>query len=474
MLVGLDLGTSSAKALLLDASGAVLGEGGADYAVVSPRPGWAESEPEDWWRAAGLAVRRALDGQGRGVAALGLSGQMHGVVLAAEDGRPMRPAALWADLRAEREAREWRDLPEALLDALGNPAVPGMAGPLLGWLARHEPEAVAAARWALQPKDWLRLRLTGAAATDPSDASATLLYDLPADAWADAVVEVMGLPAHLLPPIVASAERAGRLSPAAADHLGLPAVPVAVGAADTAAAALGAGLLHPGAAQLSVGSGAQLVVPLDRPAADPRRVVHTYRAAAPGRWYAMGAVQNAGLALEWALRTLGAGWADAYAALEATPPGAGGLTFLPYLTGERTPFLDAGLTGAWLGLRLHHGRAHLLRAALEGVAFAIRQAAEALKRAGHPPAPLRLAGGGSRHPAWRQLMADVLDAPLDAVPTSAASARGAALLAGVAAGVFPDARATLMVAPRPEPAASPRRPAAYEAAYRRFQEAGPA
>ena len=475
LLVGLDLGTSSAKALLLDPSGAVMGEGAAGYEVASPRPGWAETDPEDWWRAAGLAVRRAVGGRGRRVAALGLSGQMHGVVLAAGDGRPLRPAALWADVRAEREAGEWRDLPPPLLDALGNPVVPGMAGPLLRWLARHEPDAFGAARWALQPKDWLRLRLTGAAATDPSDASATLLYDLAADGWAGPVLEAMALPERLVPPIVGSAGVAGRLTPDAAEHLGLPRpVPVAAGAADTAAAALGAGLLDPGAAQLTVGSGGQLVVPLDRPAADPRRVVHTYRAAAPGRWYAMAAVQNAGLALEWALRALGAGWDDAYAALDAAAPGSGGLTFLPYLTGERTPFLDPDLSGAWLGLRLHHGRAHLLRAALEGVAFAIRQAAEALAQAGHPTAPLRLAGGGSTHPAWRQLLADVLDAPLAAAGTAAASARGAALLAGVAAGVFADAHATLAVAPAPVPVAAPAQPAAYEAVYRRFREAGPA
>jgi xylulokinase len=473
LLLGLDLGTSSAKALLLDAGGAVVGEGGAGYAVVSARPGWAETDPAEWWRAAALAVRRAVGSRSAGVAAVGLSGQMHGLVLADADARPLRPAALWPDVRAEAEAEEWRRLPETLLDALANPVVPGMAGPLLHWLARHERSALAAARWALPPKDWLRLRLTGVAASEPSDASATLLYDLGADGWAGELVAALGLPARLLPPIVASAGAAGRLTAEAAAHLGLPAVPVAAGAADTAAAALGTGLLDPGPLQLTVGTGAQLVVPLDRPAADPRRVTHLYRAAAPDRWYAMAAVQNAGLAMEWVLRTLGATWDEAHVALESTGPGAAGVTFLPHLTGERTPFLDPHLTGAWRGLRLHHGRPHLLRAALEGVAFSIRLAAEALAGAGHDTSAPRLAGGGSRHPAWRQLLADVLGRPLAAVPTPDASARGAALLAGVAAGVFANARATVSLAEPPAPAAAPRRPEAYEEPYRRFLHAAP-
>lgn len=465
LLLGLDLGTSSAKALLLDAGGSVLGEGAAGYAVASPRPGWAETDPEDWWRAAGLAVRRAAGGRADRVAALGLSGQMHGVVLADAAGEPARPAVLWPDLRAEREAEAWRTLPSALAHGLGSPALPGMAGPVLRWLATHEPDAVAAARWALQPKDWLRLRLTGLAATEPSDASGTLLYDLAADRWAGAVVEAMGVPGRLLPPVVASADAAGRLTAVAAAHLGLPEVPVAAGAADTAAAALGSGLLDPGPAQLTVGSGAQLVVPLDRPAVDPRRATRTYRAAAPGRWYALAAVQNAGLALEWALRVLGAGWDDAYTALATVPPGAGGVTFLPHLT-------DPGLAGAWRGLRLHHGRDHLLRAALEGVAFAVREAAEALAAAGHRASPLRLAGGGSTRAAWRQLLADVLGTPLAALPTAAASARGAALLAGVVAGTFADAHDALRVSEPPGPEVRPLAPDAYEEPYRRFREAG--
>ncbi|HEY7198750.1 MAG TPA: FGGY-family carbohydrate kinase, partial [Candidatus Dormibacteraeota bacterium] len=295
-----------------------------------------------------------------------------------------------------------------------------------------------------------------------SDASGTLLYDVRTGGWAGAVIESMEVPGRLLPPLVASAEPAGRLSASAAAHLGLPRVPVAAGAADTAAAALGSGLLDPGAAQLTVGSGAQVVVPLDRPAIDPSRATRTYRAAAPGRWYALAAVQSAGLALEWALRVLGAGWDDAYAALDAVPPGAGGVTFLPHLT-------DPALDGAWLGLRLHHGRAHLLRAALEGVAFAIREALEALAGAGHRTDPLRLAGGGSARPAWRQLLADVLATPLAPQSTPAVSARGAALLAGITAGAFADAGATLAIAQPPGPAVEPLAPEAYEEPYRRYR-----
>jgi xylulokinase len=393
---------------------------------------------------------------------------MHGVVLAAADGRALRPAALWPDLRADREAGEWLALPPRLLDALANPAVPGMTGPLLRWFARHEPDVLAAARWALPVKDWLRLRLTGEAASEPSDASATLLYDLGADGWSAELVDALALPGRLLPPLVPSAAVAGRLTAGAAAHLGLPAVPVAAGAADTAAAALGAGLLDPGPALLTVGSGAQLVVPLNRPAADPRRITHTYRAAAPGRWYAMAAVQNAGLALEWVLRTLRASWDEAYAGLESTPPGAAGLTFLPHLTDERTPSLGPNQAAAWHGLRLHHTREHLIRAALEGVAFSIRLAARALAEAGHPaPAP-HLAGGGTRHPAWRQLLADVLARPLTPLPAPTASARGAALLAAAAAGIFANAEATLAIAAPAGEATAPLRPEAYEEPYHRF------
>lgn len=323
------------------------------------------------------------------------------------------------------------------------------------------------------------MRMAGEAATEPSDASATLLYDLLADDWAYAAVEDLGLRADLLAPLIPSACVAGTLEGEAAGELGLrEGLPVAAGAADTAAAMLGAGLLRPGPVQLTVGTGGQLVTPKNRPEPDPHGRTHLYRAALPGLWYSMAAVQNAGLALEWVRKVLGASWKDVYEEAFAVPPGSGGVTFLPYLSGERTPRFDPGARGAWTGLGLDHTRGHLLRAALEGVAFALREALEALEDLGTIAPELRLAGGGtgggSGEP-WRQLLADVLGRPLWLWPdeiSSVASARGAAFLAGLASGLYPSVEDALPLTPEPESCVRPRE-TAYEAAYERYKELYP-
>lgn len=471
LLLGLDLGTGSAKALLLTEGGQVVGQGSASYAVESPHPGWAETPPEAWWRGMGEAVRQAVGGHGGQVAALGLSGQMHGVVVCGEDGAGLRPAILWADTRSAPLLSRYRALGPAARHALANPYVAGMAGPTLLWLHDHEPAVYRQARWALQPKDWLRHQLTGRIATEPSDASATLLYDLPADAWARDIVAALGLRPELLPPIIPSAALAGHLTAGAATHLGLPSgLPIAAGAADTAAAALGTGLLEPGPTQLTVGTGGQLISVLVSSQSDAATRTHLYRAAMPERWYAMAAIQNAGLALEWARRVLGVDWETAYAEAFAVSAGAGGLTFLPYLTGERTPHLAPDLRGAWIGLDLHHARPHLLRAAFEGVAFALREGLEALEARGIQAPDLRLAGGGTIEPRWRQMLADILARPLLAVPEPAASSRGAALLAGISAGVYAGYNDIQRLAPDPQPAAQPENSAQYTDAYQRYRD----
>lgn len=439
MFLGIDLGTSSVKALLLTRDGRVAGEASAAYPVLAPRPGWAESEPAAWWEAAATAVRALVERHGSAVEGVGLSGQMHGVVLASASGAPLRPAVLWADGRARAEVAAYARLPAAMRYRLGNPPAGGMAGPTLAWLKAHEAGTYAAARWALQPKDWLRLRLTGVAAAEPSDASATLMYDLTKDAWADDVVHALGLRPDLLAPLMPSAGVAGTLTPAAAHRLGLAAgTPVAAGAADTAAAALGSGLVAPGPMQLTVGSGAQIVTLVEEARVDPSGRSHLFRTAQAHGHYAMAAMQNAGLALEWALRVLGVSWAEAYAAAFAVPAGAEGVTFLPYVTGERTPHFDPDAGGGWSGLRLGHGREHLLRAAFEGVAFSLRQGLGVLSDLGYDAESLRLAGGGTIEPAWRQLLADVLGRPLLATDVPSASARGAAIIAGLALGEFHD------------------------------------
>ena len=478
MLLGLDLGTSSVKALLLGEDGGSVGEGSASYPVRSPRPGWAESSPEDWWDAVVEATEAAVGKRGAEVAALGLSGQMHGVVPADDRGRPLRAAVLWADARSGEQLVAYRELDEDARRRLANPPAVGMAGPSLLWLRDHEPGVYASARWALQPKDWLRLRLTGEVAAEPSDASATLLYDLRSDGWDYPVVETLGLRPDLLAPLLASADVAGTLTREAAGRLGLRAgLPVAAGAADTAAAMLGGGLLRPGSVQLTVGTGGQIVAPKSSPEPDPHERTHLYRAAVPDLWYSMAAIQNAGLALEWVRGVLGASWEEVYEEAFAVPPGAGGVVFLPYLSGERTPRFDPGARGVWTGLGLDHGRGHLLRAALEGVVFALREGLEALEDAGTPVPELRLAGGGTVGEPWRRLLADVLGRPLRMLPdamASVASARGAALLAGVASGVYRTARDTIALAPDPDRVMrSSDASVAYEAAYARYREIYP-
>ncbi|GIW33587.1 xylulokinase [Meiothermus sp.] len=463
MFLGIDLGTGSCKALLLSSGGTVVSEASQAYPVNAPKPGWAESDPENWWQAVGEAARRAVKGHADKVLAVGLSGQMHGVVLVDANGSPLRPAILWADGRATQELQALEALPDRLRHRLANPPAVGMAAASLLWLKTHEEALYQKARWALQPKDWLRLWLTGEAHSEPSDASGTFLYDLLADTWAFEVMEALGLRPDLFPPLVGSAEIAGYLGPEAARHLGLPTgIPVAAGAADTAAALLGCGLKL-GEAQLTVGSGAQLTVLLAEAKVDPTLRTHLFRAALPGQWYAMAAIQNAGLALEWVRALLGLNWEQAYQEAQSVAPGCEGLTFLPYLTGERTPHLDPLARGVWAGLGRHHQRGHLMRAALEGVAFSLRDGLEALGEAVAPHSPLRLAGGGSTHPFWQQMLADVLGCPLQPNPIPSASGKGAAVLAARAIGT------TVHTPPSPLPTSMTPSGISYHEHYLRFK-----
>lgn len=434
-VLGIDLGTGSTKAAVVDDRGAILGLGTAPHRVEHPAPGAAEIEPTTWLSSVTAAVRDARAEAGdRPIDAVGLSGQMHGVVCTAADGTPVHPALLWPDTRATATCARVADLPVATRRVLGNPPAPGMFGPLLAMATAENPGLRQRIRWALSPKDWLRLALTGAAATEPSDASATLLWDVPADTWSPAVLEALDIPAGWLPPVVASASPAGTLTIDGGAILGLPVgTPVAAGAADTAAALHGSGLAA-GGTQVSIGTGAQIVVPLSDPTLSDAPVTHRYRRATPSGWYAMAAIQNAGLALEWVRDVLHADWAEVHDALDEVSPGADGVTFHGYLTGERTPVLDPRARAAWQGLALRHGRATMLRAALEGVAFAIRDGFEALVAEGVTIDTVHLVGGGTDDPRWRTLVATVLGRPLVVQRLRDASVLGAARLAAAAVG----------------------------------------
>ena len=428
-VLGIDLGTSGVKVLVAGADGSVLGRGTAGYPVRVPSSGRAETAPGDWWLATRAAVRAALaEADHVTVTAMAVAGQMHGLVLVDDRGAPLRQAILWLDQRAAAEAAAYQELPCEYTAVLGNRPSPGMAGPLLSWLMTHEPCTVRAAWWALQPKDWLRLRLTGQAATDPTDASGTLLFDLARNAWADPLIEKLGLPREKLPPVRGSADLGGHLLRGPAADLGLPAgIPVAVGAADTAAALFAAGL-KADEAMLNLGSGGQWVVREDgfRPAgaAMPAGTTNLYRAVGDG-YYRLAPVQNVGVTLDWVRNLVGATWDELYDTA-SRPRRPDAPRFDPYLSPERW---NPGATGAWTGLTLAHEREDLMRSALDGVAGLLRERLDDLRAAGHAPRRVILGGGGTANPAWRDLLAQALGLPLREAATTWLTPTGAARLA---------------------------------------------
>ena len=432
VLLGADVGTSGLKLLALDSSGAVVAEAESGYDADRPRPGWAQTEPAVWRAALDDALARVAPAlAGHPVAGLGLSGQMHGAVLVDDTGAPLAPALLWPDQRATAELRRWRELPAADRAALANPLAPGMTGPLLAWLGAHRPELLARAAGVLLPKDALRATLLPGAdwrRTDRSDASATLLWDVPGDRWSTAATTAAGIDPGLLPAVVPGSTVAGT-----ADLLGTE-VPVVVGGADTPLALLAAGTRT--GVQVNLGTGAQLLRPgwTPVPVADP--VVHTY-ADAGGGWYGMAALQNGGLAWSWVREVLGLSWEGLLEAAGAAAPGAGGVVFRPCLTGERGGVAGPDARASWSGLTAGTTRADLARAALEGVVFAVAAALDLLD-VPDDGEPVVLTGGGGRSPLVQHLLADVLRRPVVHLQVRSASATGAALLA--AAGVGADLR----------------------------------
>ncbi|MGY1813537.1 FGGY family carbohydrate kinase [Blastococcus sp. SYSU D00820] len=426
--LGADLGTSGLKLVALDEDGRTAAEAEAGYPVSRPGPGRAEGDVGVWRTAFDAALAEVAPAlRATRVAGLGLSGQMHGTVLVDAAGAALGPAVLWPDTRATAEVGRWRALPAADRAALANPLVPGMTGPVLAWLAAHRPDVVDRAAAVLLPKDALRVTLLpGAdpAVTDRSDASATLLWDLPADDWSAAAVAAAGVPARLLPRVRPSDEPSGVAA------LPVGEVPVVVGGADTPLALLAAGVR--GGLQVNLGSGAQVLRPGWTPAPADDPPVHGY-ADAEGGWYAMAALQNAGLAWSWVAGVLGLTEAELFAAAASAAPGAGGVRFRPFLTGERGGVAGPDDRGGWSGLSATTTRADLARSAVEGVVTAVAAAAGLLGAAGEDG--VVLTGGGGRPPVVQQALADALGTPVRYLPLRSASATGAALLAARGTGV---------------------------------------
>ncbi len=431
-LIGLDIGTTAVKALAVgEDDGAILARCEVEYPLSTPRPGWAEQDPEDWWK----ATEQALAALGVDeVAGIGLSGQMHGLVALDASDRPIRPAILWNDGRTGAECAEIEERigPERLIALTGNRALTGFTAPKLLWLRRHEPDAYGRIARIMLPKDYVRLRLCGEHATDMADASGTLLLDVARRRWSEEVLAALELDPDWLPRLLESPAVSGETAAG---------VPVAAGAGDQAAGALGVGVDRPGPLSVVLGTSGVVFAALSEFAADPQARVHAFCHALPGEWHAMGVMLSAAGSLAW-LHNLIARGEDFHgfiAAADSWAPGSEGLTFLPYLTGERTPHADPQARGALTGLTIRHDRGALVRAVLEGVACGLRDSLDLIADlADTPPQVGRASGGGARSELWLRIVASVLELPLERVAVEEGAAYGAALLGGVAGGLWRD------------------------------------
>ncbi|HEX6773926.1 MAG TPA: xylulokinase [Acidobacteriaceae bacterium] len=452
-LIGIDVGTSGTRVLLIDAAGKVCGSIVREHVQFrSPQPGWAEQDPEDWWRAAAQAIPALLHATSTApeeVAAIGLSGQMHGAVLLDAADHVLRPAIIWCDQRTDAEA-EWLTTQigaERVIALTSNPALTNFTLTKLLWVRIHEPELWRSFRSLLLPKDYVRFRLTGEKAMDVADASGTLLLDVAHRRWSSEMLAAVDMPHSILPSLYECHQVAGTVSAEAASLTGLRAgTPVVAGAGDQAAGALGTGITRPGDASATIGTSGVVFAATDQPFLDPRGRLHTFCHAIPERWHVMGVTQAAGLSMRWFRDTFStAEPAEGYTRLSESaatvPAGADRLLWAPYLMGERTPHLDPNARGALVGLTPSHRAAHIIRAIMEGVAFSLKDTFTIFGEIGVPVRAIRLGGGGARSPLWRQIQADVYRQPVEILSVEEGAAYGAALLAGVGIGVWPSADA---------------------------------
>ena len=447
VLLGLDVGTGGARAVAVDESGEVGAEASSEYPLHSPRPGWTEQDPEDWWEGAREALGKVaveVREAGREVVGLGLTGQMHGSVFLDASGEVIRRALLWNDQRTEAQCREITDAvgEERLIQITGNPALTGFQAPKVLWLRDEEPENYSRVARVLLPKDYIRLRLTGEYATDASDAAGTLLLDARERDWSAEILAALEIPAEWMPAVFEGPERTGELGRSVAGELGLPpGVPVSAGGGDNAAAAVGVGVIDAGLLSSSIGTSGVLFAPADEFAPDPSGRIHAFCHAVPGEYHLMGVTLSAGGSLRWWRESLGKGYDELVQAASEIEPGAEGLIFLPYLSGERTPHLDPRARGAFFGLTARHGVAHMTRALVEGVVFSLKDSLEIMRRLDLTVGQVRATGGGARSALWRELQADVYGVPIHRTTADEGPAYGAALLAGAAAGVYSDVEA---------------------------------
>ena len=464
LVLGIDTSTTATKAVLVDTAGAVVGIGVAEYDVQMPRPLWSEQDPAVWWTGTQAAIRAVLATPGvriEDVAAVGLTGQMHGAVLLDGSHSVIRPAILWNDQRTGAECEEIRAQvgPERLVEITGNDAIAGLTAPKLLWVRRHEPEAWARLAHVLLPKDYVRLCLTGDLAMDKADGSGTLLFDLAARDWSTEVLDALELDRAWFPPTFEGPAITGAISLAAANATGLRAgTPVVAGGGDQAANGVGVGAVEEGIVALSLGTSGVIFAATRHPIHEVRGRVHAFCHAVPDRWHLMSVMLSAAGSLRWFRDTLAPGEPFGELAAEAGPVVAArdGLFFLPYLSGERSPYPDPLARGAFVGLTLRHDRRHLTRAVLEGVAFGLRDGLDLMIEAGmRPPTEIRASGGGLASPLWRQILADVLGADLVTTSTTEGAAFGAAVLAAVGAGWFVDVASATAALVTISPAASP-------------------
>ena len=483
--LGIDIGTTAVKALVVNELGAVVGEAESPLEVSAPMPGWAEQDPPDWWQGTIGAARTACaQASVREVKAIGLSGQMHSSVLLDRSDRVLRPAILWNDVRTTSQCRFISDSVgiEGLRRLVGNPALEGFTAPKLLWMRDEEPHLFDQARTVLLPKDYVRLLMTGEKATEPSDAAGTLLFDVRGSRWSEEMIAALELDPSMLPPVQGSASVTGGLTVATAEALDLgQGTPVVGGGADNAAAAVGSGIVGQGAMQTSIGTSGAVVAPIERPRIDPGMRIHSFNHAIADTWYLMGVVLSAGAALGWFRQVLSGPsgtpltYDDLIAEAADTPPGADGLTFLPYLTGERTPHADSNARGVFAGMHTGHQRGHLVRAVMEGVVFALRDSLELMRGLGVDATEAVAVGGGARSEFWRQMQADVLGVPVVTVAPSGGAPYGAAVLAAVGSGEFESVKEACRAWIRPLDRMEPSSEVAgtYGEAYERYRKLYP-